>query len=145
MKSKLKAFSIVELMALLALVSILAIIAMPAYESHAKQQKIGKAMSALVGVKSAVIKFYREQEAFPVSNSQAGLKVPSEYAGNYIAAISLGVAPAPGTITVELKVKGLGSANRIQLVPSYNGKVFTWVCQPAAVNGVKPNFLPSRC
>lgn len=144
-QNRLHGFTIVELMVVLAIVSILAVVALPAYVNYSTRAQVAEGVGIASGAKTAVMDAYLSTDAFPVTNAEAGLGVPTDYARQWVTGLTIGAVPSAGTITMEINISQLGTNNLLQLVPSTNGASFEWVCQAAAVNGIENHFLPSSC
>lgn len=141
-----KGFTLVELMVVLAIISILAMVALPAYLNYTTRSKVSEGIGMTAAAKSAVMDTYLIADAFPITNAEAGLGPPADYARQWVTGITIGDDPSPGTITVEINLSPLGTDNLLQLIPEYTlGGNFDWDCQPAAVNGVQAKFVPGSC
>ena len=140
-----KGFTIVELMVVLAIISILVVVALPAYVNYATHAKVSEGIGIASGAKTAVMSTYLVNDTFPITNTEAGLGLATDYGRQWVTGLSVGNIPSAGTITVELNLTELGLDNLLQLVPTANGRSFDWVCQTAPVNGVQGKFLPGSC
>lgn len=144
-KNNPKGFTLVELMIVLAIISILAMVALPAYVNYSVRAQVSEGIGMASGAKTAVMDTYITNDAFPVTNAQAGLGAPADYERQWVAGITIGAVPSAGTINVEIKIPQLGANNILQLVPTTTGDAFDWTCQTAAVNGIEARFLPGSC
>jgi type IV pilus assembly protein PilA len=143
---KQRAFTIIELMLVLAVISILALIALPSYQDYAVRAKIAEGLVMSGPIRANVMDYYHNggESRFPDDNAEAGI-VPTSYRTNIVDRIDVGTTPSAGTITITYQLTELGSNNQLQLIPTLVGGAITWLCRPAAINGLSGTRVPSDC
>ena len=140
-------FTIIELMIVVTIVSILAVIAMPAYVEYATRSKVSEAMGFMGEAKTSVSEyFYTNNEAWPISNYEAGLPGADDY-DVYDFVKKLEVASVAGVITVTLDLPNVSGAHEkdLQLMPSTSTGQIVWTCKSADTNGVESKYTPANC
>ena len=148
-RSQQKGFTIIELMVVIAIISILATIALSAYSNFMIRSKVAEGLGFATEAKTAVTSYYAGNNNFPTDNDAAGLSLPNSYDRfTFISKLEVNESatdPSTGIITVSIKVPGLGTDNRLQLVPTTVGGVLTWECRPAPANGIASVRVPPNC
>jgi len=149
MKQKQEGFTLIELMVVIAIVSILATIALSAYSNFMMRSKVAEGLSFASEAKTAVTSYYAGNNRFPSDNDEAGLPLATTYDKyDYISKLEVNqstASPSTGIITVSIKIPGLGANNKLQLVPTTHEGRLTWVCRPAAANGIDTVRVPPNC
>ena len=149
-RHKQKGFTIIELMMVIAIVSILATIALSAYSNFMIRSKVAEGLAFASEAKTAVTSYYSGHNYLPVDNNAAGLPLPASYDKfDYISRLEVnedGGDPSSGIITVSIKIPGLGTENKLQLVPTTVDGLLIWACQPApGSDGIASARVPPKC
>lgn len=144
-----KGFTIIELMMVIAIISILATIALSAYSNFMIRSKVAEGLAFASEAKTAVTSYYSGHNYFPIDNNAAGLPLPGSYNKyDYISDLTVEQSAGKGTgvITISIKIPGLGTNNKLQLVPTTVGGLLTWECRPKpGANGIDTVRVPPKC
>ncbi|MES9901617.1 MAG: pilin [Sedimenticola sp.] len=140
MKKVQAGFTLIELMIVVAIIGILAAIAIPAYQDYMIRTKVSEAFTLASGSKTAVAEYYNTMNAYPASNTAAGLAPAASISGEYTDTVTVGTG---GTITAALNSTA-GTTGNIQLVPAYQGGSFEWTCNGTGTT-VNDQYLPANC
>ncbi len=142
-------FTIIELMVVIAIISILATIALSAYSNFMMRSKVSEGLTFASEAKTAVTSYYAGNNKFPETNRQAGLPDPDSYAKfDHISRLEVEKDDddnGTGIITVSIDIPGIGSNNKLQLVPTIVDGYLTWECRPAPTNGIDTTRVPPNC
>jgi len=142
-----KGFTLIELMIVVAIIGILAAVAIPAYLDYAVRTQVGEGLNLSAGAKVAVSEYYQERGAYPVNNTQAGLALANQIAGNYVAT----VAVINGVITLTYSSATPQTANvkidtaTLTLTPNDLGGSVDWNCAGGTILGTNTKWLPKIC
>lgn len=147
MKRVQQGFTLIELMIVVAIIGILAAIAIPAYSDYTVRAQASEGMQLASGAKATVAEFYQDQGTFPLDNATAGLEIPTNIQGKYVASVTV----ANGTITVaygnEANAANLAGETLV-FVPDATttpGSI-TWDChRPTAGGTLAAKYRPSAC
>ena len=142
-------FTLIELMVVIAIVSILATIALAAYSNFMIRSKVAEGLGFASEAKTAVTSYYSGNNYFPLDNDAAGLATPVSYNRfNYLSRLEVNetaIDPSSGIITVTIKIPGLGTDNKLELVPTTINGLLIWECRPALTNGIASVRVPPVC
>ena len=148
-RKKHSGFTIIELMMVIAIVSILATIALAAYSNFMIRSKVSEGLAFASEAKTAITSFYSGNNYFPLDNGAAGLSAPTAYNRfDYLSRLEINESasdPSDGIITVSIKIPGLGTDNKLELVPTTINGLLVWECRPALTNGIASVRVPPIC
>ncbi|MCG6871193.1 MAG: pilin [Gammaproteobacteria bacterium] len=134
-------FTLLELTIVMAVVSILLLLAIPLYIDSKTRAKISEGLGLVGPFKHAVMDFYRENGAWPNSNTQASLGLPASYAGENVSDIA--IQAAGGSVQISYNIPALGANNTVLLDPTANAAgAVTWDCSGGTV---EQKYRPPAC
>lgn len=81
--------TLIELMIVVAIIGLLSALAIPAYTDYAIRAQISEGLHLAGSAKAAITEYYQNQSLFPTDNAQAGLEVPANITGKYVASVSV--------------------------------------------------------
>ena len=139
MKAIQKGFTLIELMIVVAIIAILAAIALPAYQDYTKRARVSEAVSLVAGAKSAVAEYYSNENAWPSSNTDAGLETSTNIKGKGVSSVAVA---GQGVITATLTDKVI-TGGTLTFTPNDNQGSVSWVCSYG--NGVQAKWVPTEC
>ena len=133
-------FTLIELMIVIAILAILLAIAIPAYQDYQVRARVSEGLNVAAAAKLAVSETWSSTNAFPTTNTAAGLPDATQITGNNVTSVTVG---AGGAITVAYT--GLPSdVQSLVLTPTATAASGTvrWQCRA----GTTPaKYLPSEC
>ena len=150
LRNQQKGFTLIELMVVIAIVSILATIALAAYSNFMMRSKVSEGLVFASEAKTAVTSYYAGNSRFPADNNEAGLPLSTSYNKfDYISNLEVNQSatdPSDGIITVSIKIPGIGTKNKLELVPTTQDGRLTWECRPApGAEGIATSRVPPNC
>ena len=151
MKKFQQGFTLIELMIVVAIIGILAAIAIPAYQDYTIRSKVSEGVNLASAAKSAVSEVRVSRNAFPTSNSSAGISgtITSKYVRSLVVGAS-GVITITYTNTLDTATSG----STLIFYPTFkNNSVVDWGCNsansstPWGGNGgtLAAKYRPSQC
>lgn len=141
-----KGFTLIELMIVVAIIAILSAFALPAYQDYTIRTRVAEGLNLASSAKAAVTEYYTNFRAWPGSNTEAGLAVPSKITGNGVESVTVA---ANGKITIKYNTKVDSTNNTIDFSPVTTtptpGQSIKWKCTTGSSNGVEKQYLPAEC
>lgn len=143
MITRLRGFTLIELMIVVAIIAILAAIAVPQYQNYAKRARISEGLVLADAAKLAVSESLQANGKYPSGNIEAGYTTGIS---TYVSQIA--IAPA-GTGVVTITYRNIGSdidGKSITLSPTsrVSNQVYQWTCGVGA-SGVPKAYVPANC
>jgi len=140
MKKIQQGFTLIELMIVVAIVGILAAVALPAYSDYTKRAHVAEGLGLADAAKSAVTEYYFDKNAWPPTQTDAGLAPANQITGNAVSSVA--VTPNTGVIEITYTNKVDPTDNTVLLTPSVGAGSITWNCTGGTVD---KKFRPASC
>ena len=137
---KQQGFTLIELMIVVAIIGILAAIVLPAYQDYTKRAKVSEGISLAAGAKTAVAEYFISENAWPTSNSDAGLAASIVGTTDVVNSVVVGAAGVI-TVTFGTQVVVSGAVATIVLTPTDATGSITWDC----TSGMDSAIVPATC
>jgi len=136
-------FSLVELLVTLAVIAILVTVAVTTYADYSLRARVSGGIRLASPVKLAVAEYYSNHNAFPASNSAAGIAPPEEITDQDIQSVSIGTVPTTGTVVIVFNSRGsVAAGDSVLLVPLKYHNTVLWQCTSKTL--IK-KLLPAAC
>jgi type IV pilus assembly protein PilA len=144
MRTLQKGFTLIELMIVVAIIGILAAVALPAYQDYTVRAKVSEVILAASAAKTTIAEAAQVNGAMP-----SGTSLVDSQSSTYVAKVEYaqGGDTSTGVITVTTSTKDSKiSGKKITMTGTLQstGQV-TWVCGPAATDGIEVKYLPASC
>lgn len=142
--SKLRGFTLIELMIVVAIIAILAAIALPQYQDYTVRAKLSEGLSLASAAKIAVTESYQSNGSFPTTNDQAGY---SGAASDFVQSITIG---QDGLVSIlyanstQLK-DAAGKTLLLRPTVAAGGGAILWACSSPSDSLLRPALLPPNC
>lgn len=136
-RTKIKGFTLIELMMAIAIIAVLAAIAIPTYTNTIKRAYVADGLSLSSSVKFAVYEYFYFQDQWPTDNDAANLETANAITSQAVKSITV----SNGDIIIMYNRRVLDNATII-LSPSVSGGTISWDC----TTGTVPQALrPPEC
>lgn len=156
--SRLRGFTLIEMLVVLGLIAILALMAVPAHMNSTGKEQVEESLKLLDTLRPKVDAYYTAHGRLPLDNADAGLPAPEKLIGNYVTGIQL----SSGGFHLRFGNKANGALRdrllsvRAVIVPESPGSPLSWVCgySPVPTGMVAPtdnrttvglSLLPVHC
>lgn len=137
-------FTLIELMIVVAIIGILAAVAIPAYQDYTVRARVSEGVVAAGAAKASVADVWNATNAFPASNSAAGLGVNTGYATAIIQSITIGAAGIIDVAFTAATGNGVTAGDIIRFTPSATAAgAIEWDCVTGSTLPTK--FRPANC
>ena len=128
-------------MIVVAIIAILASMAIPAYQTYLLRAQVSEGLNLTGPLQAAVAEFYNDNGAFPADNDDAGADPANEYAGKYVAGVSVAGAVISIEYGNDASAQLAGETVTMTAVPSAGS--LEWACGTGGV--IPENYLPRVC
>ena len=158
MTTRLRGFTMMEMLAVIAVIAILATLAVPSYLERIVRDQIKSAMPLADIAKQPIAAAWSSTQSFPADNAAAGLPIPEKIVSNYIS--SLTVRDGAIHLTFGNRASGAISGKVLSLRPAVVDDApivpVAWVCGSAEppdkmkvtgtnLTNIKDGLLPLEC
>jgi type IV pilus assembly protein PilA len=141
MKSIQLGMTLIELMIVVAIIGILSALAIPAYTDYSIRAQVAEGLGLAGSAKNAVTEFYQNRSIFPIDNTEAGLDAPAEFAGNYVASVTVNGAVLE--IQFGNRANAQISGQIVTLTAIDNLGSISWICGSGGI--IQVHHLPQVC
>jgi len=158
MHRRIRAFTLLEMMAVLAVIAILALIALPSYMDRIVREQVAESLPLADLAKPGIQAAWLAGAPLPADNAAIGLPPPEKIVGNFVASVRVD----QGAIHIAFGNKAHGALKNKVLTVRPAGVAdarvvpLTWLCGPAVApspmtalgenrTSVDKGLLPLRC
>lgn len=134
-RTRIRGFTLIELMIVLAILGILIAIALPAYQDYTTRTKNAECLNVSAAAKVAVVESYNAAVGFPADNNEAGYSFETS---SYCASVTI----TDGEIIAV--VQNTGAAGQFSLMPAALADAghVRWSCTHTFTNSA---HVPAEC
>ena len=125
---------------LIALIGILAAISIPAYQDYTIRAQVSEGLNLSTGAKYAVAQYYVDVGEFPENNAEAGLELPRNISGSYVASVQVEYGDV--VITYGNDAHSILAGDTLVLTPITDGGNVSWTCYS---DDLADKHLPAAC
>ena len=143
--TKLRGFTLIELMIAVAIIGILVAVGMPQYQNYVARAQVAEGLTLASGAKTAVAEYFDTNGTFPADNAAAGLA--TTITGNYVDSIQIISEGEELVIMVAFS----SDANTkiangsLDLEATDEGGSISWTCYGEFGEPDITSYLPSSC
>ena len=156
--TRLRGFTVVEIMVVLAVIAILAVMAIPSFQDQIVRDNITAALPLIDIAKPPIAASWAATQTLPANNAAAGLPPADKIVNNYISSVAIEGGSIHITFgnRVNNVIRGKVLTLRQAVVEDAPIVPVTWVCGYAGPPGnmalkslnrtdIPANYLPLRC
>jgi type IV pilus assembly protein PilA len=156
--TRIRGFTLIELMVVIAILGILLSIALPSYQDYTIRAQVAEGITMIGELKPRIVEYQRLRGRFPADNDAGGLSAPELLIGNYVDRVELvdGALHIRYGNRINVQVKGQVLTIRPVYVTAAPDNPISWICGRAApVDGMtaagedrttlESRFLPASC
>lgn len=145
---RIRGFTLIELMIVIAIIAILVALAVPAYRDYTIRAKISECINGAAVAKLQISEYRQSLGAWPPSQLEAGIDVPSGDSRFCIGFSSY--QPATGSFVVDIDEAAVDPILTAEISPvlvptTLGNNVINWDCQRGATSVAYAKYLPSSC
>jgi type IV pilus assembly protein PilA len=134
-------FTLIELMIVVAIIGILAAVAVPMYLDYTVRSQIAEGLNVAAGAKASATEYYQDRGVFPTDNIEAGLSLPADIEGHYVASVS--VTGNIITILYGNQANAKINGDTVTLTGMDNLGSVRWDCASGGI--IQEKHLPTAC
>ncbi len=127
------------LILLIPLAGIMAAITIPAYQDYTIRAQVSEGLFLAAPAKASISQYYADQNAFPMSNAEAGLPESVSISGEYVTSVSVNGGRID--ITYGNNANGNIDGSTLTLVPEVGNEILQWTCG----GDIADVWLPAAC
>ena len=118
---------------------IMAAITIPAYQDYTIRAQVSEGFFLAAPAKASISQYYADQNAFPMSNAEAGLPESLSISGEYVTSVSVNGGRID--ITYGNNANGNIDGSTLTLVPEASDGILRWSCG----GNIADVWLPAAC